>query len=203
MRALTVGVTGGIGAGKNLALVAVRRAGGAIVDTDEIARDQAKPGGAAYAKIVKAFGKTILNADRTIDRKKLGEIVFKSAAKRSRLERITHPLILKETFRRLKAARQVVYAAVPLLFEAGLEKMFDVTMTIEAPEKLRRKRVAKRDALTQAQVGERLAAQLNEKERIARADLVLRNTGSRSGFSRDVRSYHRAFSLLRKGAGAR
>lgn len=201
LKTLKVGVTGGIGSGKSLlARVAARQAGATVMDADEIARDQAKPGGAAYRRIVKAFGKSILSEDKTIDRKALGAIVFKDAAKRRKLEELTHPLVLKELSRRLEAAKGVAYAAVPLLFESGAEKLFDVTMTIEAPAAARRKRVARRDALTEAQVGERIAAQMTERERASRADVVVRNDGSKAKFIGSVRNYHRAFSLLRHGA---
>lgn len=195
MRALTIGVTGGIGAGKSLACLTVKNAGSVVIDTDELAREQAKPGGIAHRPIVKAFG--------TADRKKLAEIVFKHAAKRRKLEKITHPLILKELARRLKAAKETLaFVAVPLLFETKLEKLFDVTMTIEAPEAVRRRRVAKRDALTEAQIRARMRAQLSEKERVRRADVVLRNSGSKPKFLATVRSYHRALTLLRQGAAA-
>jgi dephospho-CoA kinase len=199
MRALTVGLTGGIGAGKSLAARAVAR----FVDTDEIARDQAKPGGSAYKQIVKAFGKSILNRDRTIDRKKLGDVVFRDAAKRRALEKITHPLVLKEMRRQMKQAKDIVYVAVPLLFEANLEKEFDVTMTIEAPRALRMRRVCRRDGLSPAQVGERMKAQMKERERMARADVVLRNSASKDKFFAEFRGYHRALSLLRSGAAAK
>jgi dephospho-CoA kinase len=199
-KTLKVGVTGGIGSGKSSALSATRRWGAAVVDADEIAREQARPGGEAFRRIVKAFGKSILDEEKAIDRKKLGAIVFKDAAKRRKLERITHPLVLKELSRRLKAAKGVAYAAVPLLFESGAESLFDLTMTIEAPAAARRRRVARRDALSEAQVGERIAAQMTEKERASRADVVIRNDGSKMNFLKKVREYHRALSLLRHGA---
>ncbi len=203
MRALSVGLTGGIGSGKSLALSGFSRLGAVTVDVDEIARAQARKGGAAYAKIVRRFGKGILDAEGAIDRKKLGGIVFKDPAARKRLERITHPLVRAETSRRLKAAKDVVVVAVPLLFEAGMDKDFDVTITIEAPAAVRRRRVMRRDAVAAAAVGARMRAQLSEAARSARADVAILNAGSKSNFLRSIRDYYNGLSLLRHGAAAR
>ena len=200
---LKVGLTGGIGAGKGLVGAAAPRLGASFVDADEIARAQAKPRGVAYRQIVKAFGKAILSDDQTIDRKKLGQIVFRDAAKRRALEKITHPLVLKEMRKRMKKAKDVVYCAVPLLFETGLERHFDLTMTVEAPLAQRIGRVCRRDGLSRGQVKARMKAQLSEKERSARADVVLRNSGSKNRFIAEFRSYHGALSLLRSGAAAK
>lgn len=204
MRALTIGLTGGIGAGKSLALSEFARLGAAAIDTDEIAREQARKGGAAYGKIVKAFGRSILNADGSIDRKRLGERVFKKPAQRRRLERITHPLVRNETSRRLKAAKDnIAVVAVPLLFEAGMEKDFDVTLTIEAPAATRRRRVMARDSVAAAAVGARMKAQLSEGSRRLKADVAILNRGSKTDFLRTIRSYYKGLELLRHGAAVR
>jgi dephospho-CoA kinase len=192
---LKVGVTGGIGSGKSLACDAVKRLGGVVIDTDVIARAQAKPGGQAHRRIEKAFG--------TTDRKALAGMVFNDPAKRRKLERITHPLIMKEVARRMKAAKnKVVYVAVPLLFEAKLEKLFDVTMTVEAPKAARLRRISKRDGMTRAKALARMNAQLPDSARRLRADVVLENFGAKAPFVDKVRSYHRALTLLRHGAAA-
>ena len=204
MRALRVGLTGGIGAGKSLALAEFARLGATAIDTDEIAREQAKKGGAAYGKIVKAFGRSILKADGSIDRQKLGERVFKRPVERKRLERITHPLVRKETARRLQAAKDAVaIVAVPLLFEAGMERDFDVTLTIEAPAATRRRRVVARDAVAAAAVGARMRAQLSEVSRRRKADVAIRNDGAKRIFLRTIRSYYKGLELLRHGAAVR
>ena len=203
MRALRIGLTGGIGAGKSLALDVLSRLGAIVIDTDDIARAQAKPSGVAYRQIVKTFGRTILKGDGAIDRAKLGELIFKNEWQRRKLEKITHPLIMNEASRRLQAAKDAVtIVAIPLLFESNLENQFDLTMTIEAPEAVRRRRVARRDALTEAQVGARMRAQLPASVRAARADVVVPNAGSRKRFIATLRSYYRGLELLRHGAAA-
>lgn len=186
MRPLTIGLTGGIGAGKSLALSAFS---GKRLDADQLARDTFPK-----AAIEKAFG--------TSDRKELAKLVFADPAKRRKLEKLTHPRVVAAMKRELSKG-DVVVCAVPLLFEAKLEKLFDVTVTIEAPENVRRRRVAKRDALTEAQIRARMKAQLSEAERTRRADVVIRNEGKKSEFLAKVRSYDRAFALLRHGAAVR
>ena len=203
MRALTVGLTGGIGAGKTLALAEMSRLGATVVDSDAIAHAQARPGGTAYKRIVKAFGRGILGKKGEIDRRRLGERVFKSAGERRKLEEITHPLVINEIFRRQKAAKNLVVTAIPLLFESRLEKKFDLTVTIETPEAVRRKRVAHRDGLTEAQVAARMKVQLASSARAARADVVISSAGSKKDFLTSLRSYYRAIALLRHGAATR
>lgn len=194
MRALKIGLTGGIGAGKSLACRELSALGAEVVDADAIARAQSKPGGAAYRAIGRAFG--------THDRAAIAEKVFADPKARRKLEKLTHPLVVREMHRRLKAAKRVVIGAAPLLFEAKLEKMFDLTVTIEAPESVRRRRVAKRDSLAEAQIRARMKAQLSENARARRADVVWRNDGDKKRFIKQVRSYYRAFELLRHGAEA-
>src|SRR5437660_1654020 len=98
---LVVGLTGGIGSGKSTALKEFARLGAKTVSSDEIAREQAAKGGAAYAKIVKAFGRSILDDRRRIDRGSLAKLAFSNSGRRRRLERLTHPLIIKEMRRRI------------------------------------------------------------------------------------------------------
>lgn len=197
-----MGLTGGIGAGKSLALAEFRRLGATTIDTDHIAREQAQKGGAAYKRIVRAFGKTILAEDGSIDRRKLGDIVFSDPSARKRLERITHPLVKAETDRRMKAAKGIAVVAVPLLFEAGMGGQFDLTVTVEAPAAVRRRRVMARDAVAAAAVGARMRAQLSEVSRRRKADVAIRNNGLKHDFLRSIRSYYEGLALLQHGAAA-
>jgi dephospho-CoA kinase len=195
MKALLVGITGGIGAGKSLACSTLAKLGAQVVDADEIAREQAKPGGSAHRLIAKAFG--------TSDRSEIAKVVFRDAKARRRLEKITHPFVVKEMSRRLRSAKSsVAIAAAPLLFEAGLDKMFDVTVTIEAAEQKRRRRAGRRDAASMAHISARMKAQLSDRARARRSDVVIRNEGAKREFISMVRSYYRAFELLQRGACA-
>ena len=130
-----VGLTGGIGSGKSTALDAFDRLGAATVSLDQIAKEQAKPGRDGFKAMVKAFGKTILKKDGTIDRAALGKIVFSDKKARLKLEKATHPGILKEMKGLIGKMNGLVVVDVPLLFEKNLEKYFDATILIAATPK--------------------------------------------------------------------
>lgn len=191
MKALTVGLTGGIGSGKSLALSVFARLGADVASSDEIARRQAAPGGPAHRRIARLFG--------TADRAKVATIVFRDPAARRRLERATHPLILSEIRRRARNAGSLFVADVPLLFEKRLAGAFDATVAIAAPASLRLRRVVRRGTPA-AEARRRMAAQLSEAARAARADVVIPNGGSKKDFAQRVARYHEALMLLSRGA---
>src|SRR5688572_3968777 len=112
MRAFSLALTGGIGAGKSLALATFARLGAATASADEIARRQAKPGGPANKRLKALVG--------TADRAAIARIVFRDPAARRRLEKATHPLVIAEIRRRARTASDVFVADIPLYFEAGL-----------------------------------------------------------------------------------
>lgn len=199
-RALTVGLTGGIGSGKTEALRAFARQGAETLCLDEVAHRVLLRGAAAYRPVVRAFGRAILDARGEIDRRALGRIVFASPRARRRLERLTHPRILREMRRRLRAhGRGLLVVDAPLLFEAGWEKDFDLTLLVSAGVGTRLRRLARRDRLPAAQLRRRMAAQMPAAEKAARADVVLRNDGTRRELLDQVREYHRAFELIYGG----
>ncbi len=117
---------------------------------------------------------------------------------RRKLERLTHPLILKEMKNKMRVAAGVVVVDVPLLFEGSHEKDFDATMTVSAPEKIRVRRAAQRDGMPSSEIQRRASAQMSESERVRRADVVLYNEGSRSHLRKEIRGYWNAFRLIQK-----
>jgi len=194
---LIVGLTGGIGSGKSLALSAFRRAGAATVASDDIAHEQSRPGGAGYRAIVSAFGKGVLAADGSIDRAALAGRVFASRAARKRLEALTHPLILRELRKRVARARGIVVADVPLLFEKRLACEFDVTMLVTAPAGTRLRRLKAR-GLPPREARRRMNAQLSDAAKRRRSDVFLENAGTKNEFLRRVGQYHAAFALMQQ-----
>lgn len=196
MRNLVIGLTGGIGAGKSLALAEFARCGAAAIASDEIAREQARPGGPAFPRIVRAFGRGVLDPGGAIDRRELAARAFLTPARRRRLERLTHPHILREMRRRLARARGVAVVDVPLLFEKGVEGRFDATLLIDAKPRTRLLRVMRREGLSRAEVRRRMSAQLPDSAKRRRADVVLPNEGSREALRARVREYYGAFVLL-------
>ncbi len=181
---MIIGLTGGIGAGKSLVSRRLGELGACIIDADVIARQVVEPGRAAYRKIVERFGRKVLRPDGTIDRKTLAKEVFRDSQARSDLEAITHPQILK-TIRRLadrsleENPRGVVVIDAPLLIEAGLHRQVDQVWVVTAGVEQRLNRVAQRDKISKDQIKRRMEAQIDEAERLAFADVVIDNSGSR------------------------
>ncbi|MBI3296758.1 MAG: dephospho-CoA kinase [Elusimicrobia bacterium] len=202
MRRLRVALTGSIGAGKTEALKAFAAAGAETHSADAVAHDLAAPGGPVHRSVVRAFGRGVLAADGSLDRRRLGELVFKDAAARRRLERASHPHIERELKRRAaRGRRPVVVVDVPLLFEKGLERRFDLTVCVTAPEPRRLSRVVRRDGLSRAEARRRARAQWPEARKARRADVILFNAGSRAALRRAAGQYQRAFALIAAGLG--
>lgn len=192
-------LTGGIGSGKSTALAELRRLGAATVSLDEIARRQARPGGPGHRAITRAFGRGVLGPGGEIDRRALGERVFRDPAARRRLERAVHPAILREMRRAVRAARGVVVVDVPLLFEKGLQDGFDATLLVACPRAEQARRVARRDGLSAAEARRRVAAQWPMARKRALADYTLDNGGARAALRARVRALHAGLSLLYGG----
>jgi dephospho-CoA kinase len=195
-RSFVAALTGGIGSGKTEAVVYLRKLGAKIVVLDEIARAQARKNGIAYKRIVSAFGRSILAEGGEINRKKLGDLVFRNRALRQRLESLTHPLILAEMNRRIRTSRGLVFVDIPLLFEGGREKLFDAVFSIAASRKKRLSRLSRRDGLTRAQIFARMNSQLGESGRKNRADIVLENEAALPDFQSRLARYYRGLVLI-------
>jgi dephospho-CoA kinase len=176
----TIGLTGGIAAGKSTVAQIMTDLGYPVVSADAIAHQVMEPGLPAYREIVRRFGPEILGSGKAIDRKKLGRIVFQNPDLRRVLEEIIHPEVGAVIAQAQKTARQegksLFVAEVPLLFEAGMEADFDLVwvVTVNAEEQIRR--LAARDRLSPEEAGWRLAAQYPMEVKIAKADLVIDNS---------------------------
>lgn len=153
--------------------------GAIVIDADKLARDVVAPGTKGLAAVTEAFGPGVLRPDGSLDREKLGTIVFADPAARRRLEGITHPLIREETARRFSAPPpgSVVVHDIPLLVEAGLTGGYDVVVVVEAPRELRLDRLEGR-GLPRDQAEARMATQASDAERRAVADVLLDNSGT-------------------------
>lgn len=199
MKRFVVGLTGGIGTGKSSVLTEFERLGVSAFSLDRIAHEQARPGREGYRAIVRAFGRGILDEKGKIDRQGLGAIVFRDKASRARLERATHPLILREMDRLLSRFKGVVVVDVPLLFEKGLQDRFDATLLVSCEPSAQLRRVVKRDGLSAAQAKRRIRAQwpLAEKKRLC--DFEIDNDGTLPQLRRRVKSFHAGLTYLHGG----
>jgi dephospho-CoA kinase len=177
---LNVGLTGGIASGKSTVARMLAAKGALIIDLDELAHIVEEPGGAVWAEIVRHFGEEILNADRKIDRQKLGAIVFSDPEKRKLLNRLVHPAVLEAWHRRLNEIRfvspeAVVLSDIPLLVEAGMEKMVDLVLLVYLPREKQIARLMKRDGYNRSEAEMRIASQMPIEEKKLHADIVISN----------------------------
>ncbi|MEI6085898.1 MAG: dephospho-CoA kinase [Verrucomicrobiota bacterium] len=175
-----IGLTGGIAAGKSSVAELWRAHGATIIDSDELAHATLEPGTATYRQIVAEFGPEILNANGTINRRALGEIVFNDADRRQALNAIVHPVVRQQW---TKAKADVVM--IPLLFEVGAETEFDVVVVVGCSEQSQLTRLAAK-GLTETQARARIQSQLPVAEKMDRGDFVIWNDGSRSVLDRQA-----------------
>lgn len=176
----TLGLTGGIATGKSTVSRFFRQHDIPVVDADVIAREVVEPGTDGLAEIIKTFGTEILLEDGSLNRKKLGEIIFKDEDKREMLNQILH----QEIHQKMMMAKEkwenervpLIVFDIPLLYEADYQSTFDAIMVVYVPEKTQIARLMERDELTVQQARDRIASQLPIEEKKARADIVIDNS---------------------------
>jgi dephospho-CoA kinase len=185
---LRVGLTGGIGAGKSEVSRRLAAQGAIIVDADAIARKVVAPGTPGLEQVIAAFGRHLLRADGTLDRERLGEIVFADPVKLAQLNAIVHPLVGKRMTELETAADAdaVVVHDVPLIAENGLAPGYDVVVVVDTPPSLQLDRLVKLRGMTEEQGQARMAAQAAREQRLAIADFVIDNSGSLGELDRQV-----------------
>jgi len=178
-----IGLTGGYASGKSLACGFFAELGAVILDADQLAREVVEPGTEGLRRVVERFGPGVLNDDGWLDRGKLAEIVFNDPVRLRYLEEILHPLIRKRLFRRAEEAlardsKTVVIADVALLFEKGLCKKMDKTVTVTCGREQEVERAMKRDGITAEEAAKRIALQWPVDKKAAMSDYVVDNSGS-------------------------
>jgi dephospho-CoA kinase len=169
-----VGLTGNIASGKSTVAEVWRELGAGIIDADLLARAAMLPGTPGFHKVLETFG--------TVDRRELRDIVFKDADKRKQLESIIHPEVkrLRKSAEKWLAVQGVDVAVsdIPLLFEAGLQKEFDVIVLVDAPEPTRIARIVKTRGLQEDEALRMVRAQMPAEEKRPHATYIIENTGS-------------------------
>ena len=192
---LVVGLTGGIGSGKSAAADAFAAQGAAIVDTDAIARELTEKGGAAVAEIERLFGGTFLDQTGAMDRKKMRDHVFADPAAKRALEALLHPMIREESARRIATAGgPYVIHVVPLLIESpDYRSRVDRVLVVDCPEETQLARVRARSGLSEEEVRAIMRSQVSRAERLAAADDVIDNRGSRDALRKQVAALHKKY----------
>lgn len=196
---MNIGLTGGIATGKSSVSAYLASKGALLIDADVIAREVMMPGHPVLAAAVQWFGQAILNVDGTLDRKKLGSIVFQHPEERKALEAITHPAIRKEMRERAAAYEmqhpdKLIVSDIPLLYESGLEDGFEEIMVVYVPREVQLERLMSRDQMTQADAEARIAAQMDIERKKERANIVIDNSGSWAQTEKQLQAF-----LTRKG----
>jgi dephospho-CoA kinase len=175
------GLTGGVASGKSAVAARLRARGVAVIDADQVARDVVVPGSDGLAEVVAAFG-DVLAGDGTLDRKRLGAVVFADAGARQRLEAILHPRIAAETARRLAeldaSGVEIACYDAALLVERGLHATFRPLVVVAVPREVQRARLMQRDGIDAAEAERRIDSQWPLERKVAVADFVIDNRGT-------------------------
>lgn len=197
---MNIGLTGGIATGKSTVSHMLVKRGAALVDADVIAREIMEPGHPVLAKVAERFGKNVLLPDGQLNRKKLGAIVFSDPGERKALEAITHPAIRQEMKRRMSELeasdpRRLVVADIPLLYESGLEVLYDEIMVVYVPRDLQLKRLMERDNLSLDEAEARLKAQMDIEMKREKADILIDNSLGREETELQIDDFWRSKGL--------
>lgn len=201
---LLVGLTGNIASGKSSVARMLAERGATIIDADVLAREAVEPGTPALAAIAERWGPQVLQADGRLDRDKLRAIAFGDPEQLEALNRIVHPDVERRRVAAVEAARvrgdRIVVCDIPLLFEKKMVPLFDMVVLVDAPRPMRMERVVQSRGLDQAEAMAIIAAQMPADLKRARADLLIRNTGSLEDLERRVDA---AWATLDAAATAR
>ena len=193
-----IGLTGGIAAGKTTVAAHWVSLGGIEIDADKLAREVVEPGTKGLEQVKQVFGSSVLNADGSLDRQKLGELVFNDPEKRLALEGIIHPLVRQrasELLAELPENTMVIYT-VPLLVEANVSLPFDVIVSVEAPEADRVKRLVSSRGMSTEQALARIKSQASAIERAAAADYILNSNQPLTSLLADASALWTKFQIM-------
>jgi dephospho-CoA kinase len=187
---LRVGLTGGIGSGKSEVSRRLGARGAVVLDADVIAREVVAPGSAGLSAVVAAFGPGVQRPDGSLDRPRLGEVVFADPELRGKLNAIVHPLV-RQRMRELEQAagsEATVVQDVPLIAENNLAGAYDLVVVVDVPPETQLDRLVSSRGLSREQAAARIAAQATREHRLAIADIVIENSGSLADLDRQVES---------------
>ncbi len=189
---LIVGLTGGIASGKSLVAKVFRDLGAHVIDADKIVHELLEPNQQAWEEVIKYFGPGIMFPDKTIDRRKLGDIVFKDAGKRAWLNRCIHPKVFAAYTARVNHLRvrepdAIVVLDAALLIETGYHKMMDRIVVVYSHEEQQMDRLTNRDRFSREQALARIRSQMPLSEKRGYADYVIENTGKPEETERQAR----------------
>lgn len=200
-RSLFIGLTGGIASGKSTVAGMLADLGVAHIDYDVLARQAVEPGKPAWKDILDYFGRHVLNEDDSINRKRLGEIIFQDSQKRKKLERFTHPrihdLFVEQLGKIIKRnPESIIQVSVPLMIEQNLQHMFHKLVVVYVPEQTQLERLMSRDKMSRDQACTIIEAQLSIEEKVGYADFIINNDGSEGETRKQVQDMWKELKQL-------
>jgi len=176
---IILGLTGSFGSGKTTVAGFLRSYGAKIIDADKIAHSLIKPRTKIYKKIIDTFGKSILKKNRAIDREKLSKIVFNNKLSLKRLNKIVHPEVIRVINGQIKnSPGRVIVLDVPLLIEAGLEKIVDKLIVVTITREKQIKRISRKTGFNRQDTLKRIKAQVPLRNKVRLADFLIDNNGT-------------------------
>jgi dephospho-CoA kinase len=183
-----LGLTGSLGSGKSFVSSLLAECGAKVICADQLAREAVEPGSDILLSIKEVFGEGVITSEGSLDRKKIAEIIFRVPLKRCELEQLIHPYVRKRASNLLQdyCEQPLVVLDVPLLFESKYETQCDFTVLVHLSEEERVRRLEENRSMTKAQIQERLAAQMSQKDKMARADFLIDNSTSRFETAKQV-----------------
>ena len=196
---LRIGLTGNIAVGKSCAAARFAELGAAVIDADRVSRELMEPGAPAYFSVTEAFSPEILSSDGTIDRRRLGSVVFTLKEKRHLLESIIHPAIRDAIARKIAEKEKIsdiVIVDAALMIETGGYKEYDRLIVVACPPAMQLARLMARDGLAENEARARIDSQMPTDEKISFADYVIDTSGAFESTLYQVDAIYRRFLLL-------
>ena len=189
---IILGLTGGLGSGKTYVAKIFKSYAAQVIDADNIAHSIIRPGKKTYKRVVKNFGRQILNKDKTVNRSWLARIIFSDKKLLFKLNRIMHPEIIRIIKTKIKtASKQIIIIDAPLLIEAGLKKMVDKIIVVAATKENQINRLLKRRQFNRADIKRRINTQISLAKKVRMADFVIDNNGSKANTRKQVGTIRR------------
>lgn len=186
-----VGLTGGIACGKSTVAAMLVQKGALLIDADRLSREVVEPGSRAREEIVRWLGDSIIDKEGKLDRKKIASIVFNDEKSLAKLNSIIHPRVLELFYQKSselgrKYPGRLLIWDIPLLFEAGYEDRVDYIVVVACKEEIQIKRISERNGLSREEALKRIRSQMELKKKIAKADYVIYNNGTRDLLKKQV-----------------
>lgn len=200
---LLLGVTGSIATGKSTVAKMLEELGARTIDFDVLSRIVVEPGKPAWEDIVAYFGKQVLNEDRTLDREKLREIVFRDLEEKKKLEGFLHPRISEAFIKQVDAHSRsdpeaIIQAVVPLLIETNMQSFFHNILMVYATEDEQKKRLMSRDGCTEEMAMNMIRSQISVEEKKGYCDLIIDNSGTEKDTRKQVEKLWKKLQKLRQ-----